>query len=275
MAPRALVIGIPLLLIGITLFGLFAVAGIDITPFSGTTGTFPEMGVLGQVNAFDTSDLLILSNPPTHPFYVAVKVQFIIDPVSTIDCDVSLYYQSSGDTLYFIPGSLETIISETSGALTKGVITTQIPPSSAAKGYKLYLRVNNKEAGAITITQARLDLQFTLFSHVIPVLLTLIGGIVSILAFIRGKKGPRKAERPVATGWEPTLQWGTASGTTKVKSSANKPKLAVKSTKIPKTEKKVVKKTVPAGGAQTACKFCGKQVSASAFFCPHCYGKLR
>ena len=271
MPPKALIIGIPLLLIGFALFGLFGIAGIDIAPFSGTTGSVTPID--NQVASAFTKDILLVGNVPSHPFFVAVNVQFLIDSGFTIDCDVSLYYQSSDGSVYArIPGTQKVIYSE---EMTKGVISTQIGPSSAGRGFKLYLSVYNKGLGTVTITQSRVDLQFTLFSHVLPILLILIGGIMSILAYMRGKKAPSKIPKPVATGWEPTLQWGTTSGTTKTKSSSSKSKLSIKSTKAPKTEKKVVKKTVPAGGAQIACKFCGKQVSASAFFCPHCYGKLR
>lgn len=271
MVPRALMVGIPILLIGFALFGLFGIIGVDIPPFSATTGSVTPSD--NQVNPSSSSDVLLVGNVPSHPFFVAVKVQFLIDSGFNIDCDVSLFYQSSDENVYAqIPGTQKMIYSE---GLTKGVISTQIGPSYAGRGFKLYLSVYNHGQGAVTITQSRVDLQFTLFSHVFPVLLTLIGGIVSILGFVRGRKGPIKAEKPVTTGWEPTLQWGASSGTTKAQANVNKSKLAIKSIKTPKAEKKVVKKAVPAGGAQIACKFCGKQVSASAFFCPHCYGKLR
>ena len=116
-----------------------------------------------------------------------------------------------------------------------------------------------------------------MYSTYLPALITIIGLVVTVLGFTVLKGGPAVPKRKAVApgGWEPTLQWGggaAGTGGTETK----RPRMAIKSAKSPKTtKKKVVRKAVPAGGATQSCKFCGKSVPASAFFCPNCYGKLR
>ncbi|UCG90222.1 MAG: zinc ribbon domain-containing protein, partial [Candidatus Heimdallarchaeota archaeon] len=147
-------------------------------------------------------------------------------------------------------------------------IYSGISASYAAQGFNLQVRIDNQDPTEVKLIASRVDVSYTLFAQILTAIIAIVGLILTVLSFIMGR-GPRVPKaKPAPGGWEPTLQWGGG--------AAKQPKMAIKSTAAaPKKTKKVVKKAAPAAGAQQACKFCGKPVPASAFFCPHCYGKLR
>ncbi|UCE12778.1 MAG: zinc ribbon domain-containing protein [Candidatus Heimdallarchaeota archaeon] len=149
------------------------------------------------------------------------------------------------------------------GYKTRSFQFTVVAPSSTDE-YTLKLRIQNTGSNDITLGSRLVLVTPSLFSTILPILFVIIGLILTIVGFI--KRGPAVPKpRPAPGGWEPTLQWG---------GGAKQPKMAIKSeTAAPKpTQRKVVKK---AAAGDQSCKFCGKSVPASAFFCPHCYGKLR
>ncbi|MHA1971757.1 MAG: hypothetical protein ACTSW1_02120 [Candidatus Hodarchaeales archaeon] len=271
MASKALIIGIPILLIGLLLFGLFGLIGLSFYPFTGTTGV---QSFSANISAFSSSDISIIQDVPGHPFFVTIKVAVMLDSPSPTDCTISLKYESrDGAISALIPGTEKDY---TIDSYTPVSVSTVISPSFAGPGFNILLTVENKGTNTITITQSLVNLQFMLFSHLIPLLLALIGTIITVVGFIKGKKGvTTKKVKEVPAGWEPTLQWGSTSAKKAAGStSGKKPKLAIKSTKTKKT-KTVVKRTVAPSGGKSTCKFCGKQVPANAFFCPHCYAKLK
>ncbi len=96
------------------------------------------------------------------------------------------------------------------------------------------------------------------------------GAALVITGYIINRK--QKIKKPTDVKWEPTLKWR---GETPITGETKAPKMAIKTTPQPKKKvKKVVKKASPKAGDTKDCKYCGKSVQRSAFFCPHCYGKL-
>ncbi|MHA1332448.1 MAG: hypothetical protein ACTSR2_15380, partial [Candidatus Hodarchaeales archaeon] len=207
MASKVLLIGIPILVIGLILFGLFGLIGLSFYPFTGSTGV-QTLSI--NVNPATSRDIPVIQDVPGHPFFVSIKVQAILEASPNVDCSVSLKYESS-DTVYSspIPGTTKDYYSEQYAIIN---LNTVISPEFAGRGFMIYLVVDNRGSNAITVTQSRVDLQFTLFSHVVPLLLLLIGGILTIIGFVKRKKGPSvKTVKEVPAGWDPTLQWGSSS----------------------------------------------------------------
>ena len=153
----------------------------------------------------------------------------------------------------------------------------------ASGSFSLYLRINcdptffgpeSEYTGSLYLEKCEMEVLYTLFAMVLPPIFTLIGSAVCIGGFIINyrKLAAKPKPREVPSGWEPSLKMGTAFAPKEKK----EPKMAVKpTTPAEKSAKKVAKKAVPTGGPTHTCKFCGKNVPTSAFFCPHCYGKLR
>jgi hypothetical protein len=202
-----------------------------------------------------------------HMLWVSVRVTFIIEGSTEYDCTVTLIYDS--EDLRNQPISEDINYNEEPGRgyLQKTISTTIMPPASS-KTYSLYLDIENDGNEEIKLGDRIVLVTYSLWATVLPVIIAIAGLVVTIVGVVqsRGPSVPKAKAAP--GGWEPTLQWGGG--------AAKQPKMAIKSTSAkPKKVKKVVKKAAPAGGAQQPCKFCGKPVPASAFFCPHCYGKLR
>ncbi|MFX0181657.1 MAG: hypothetical protein ACFE95_01145 [Candidatus Hodarchaeota archaeon] len=157
--------------------------------------------------------------------------------------------------------------------------TVMLNAAGASETFDLYLRISvipnndpSADTGDVYLQHREVQALYMLFASLIPLLMVIAGLAVGIGGFIYNYRRLAKGVRPVDVSWEPTLQ--ASRDVSPVKSKA--PKMAIKATPSQKkVKKKVVEKVVPKGGPQQACKFCGKQVSAAAFFCPHCYGKIR
>ncbi len=181
---------------------------------------------------------------------------------------MELIYYSDSTGEVSIQGTQETYDEPTGTDGTKQIsISTFISPAYASSGFEIRLRVDNNGFTPITISTRQVTVVFGLFGILLPIILFVIGLLMTVISFVRkGEPGVKKPRTVPSTGWEPTLQWGGGSGTA-TKGSKKKPRMAISSQKgkgAPK--RKVVKKAVPKGGAQVSCKFCGKQVASTAFF---------
>jgi len=277
MVSKVSIIGIPIFLVGIILILLLTLIGVPIYPFGFSTSSEGAIIV-----APGNSEIIELSpgnaRLPTLPLWAFVKTSFRIGSADDLDFDLTLRYEGSFQQELF----QETIFEPYSGDGIERIYITKsnditLTPAATSSGYTFTYEIENLGVSDLTIDNRSLKTQYSLTSTILPLILALIGIIIIIVGFIlsRGKPSTTKRKKKVTTpgGWEPTLQWGGGSaktGTTKTK----KPRLAIKTTKTSvKTNKKVVQR--PTGGAQASCKFCGKNVPNAAFFCPHCYGKLR
>lgn len=201
-----------------------------------------------------------------HPLWVSVRVVFILQDQNDYDCTVTLIYDNADYPNQRISNSFNYVEYSDKSYITKTITATIMPPASSST-YNLYLDVDN-DGGDIRVGDRMVLVTYSLFATIFPALIAIAGLIITIVGFVMGRGPSVPKARPAPGGWEPTLQWGGGA-------AAKQPKMAIKSTTAPpKQVKKVVKKAAP-GGVQQSCKFCGKPVPASAYFCPHCYGKLR
>lgn len=270
------ILGIILLLIAILLFSVINIASVAIPPFGGSTETQTDSVPVG---AF-LEDVVFVGRVPEHPifpFFTSVKAIFILQSNSPYTCDVILTYESDSVPEAQEIGGIHSY--DEQGGDKQISITTMISPAAASEPFIIRLKLTNTGSNAITVSTRMIFVVYSFFGLLVPVFLMLIGVITTAVSFVIGKKSsPKTKKRATPGGWEPTLQWSGGSGASKSKNSSSKkrPKMAISSAKGKSSKKtKIVKRSVPQGGAQVGCKFCGKQVAQSAFFCPHCYGKLR
>ncbi len=278
MVSKVTIIGIPIFLVGLIVLILFTFVGFKIFPFCVTTNT--EYGIDESeheiIDPFTVEiiDLHLESRIPSHPTQVIIKARFIIGPHTGSDysCDISLIYSGNEED-----GQIASGTRSGSGMdrLEEESITGNVPLGYSSRPYTIKLEVINTGSNPIRIGNRFVEIRFTLYSTYIPAIISIIGLIVILLGFtvLKGEPSVDKRKPVAPTGWEPTLQWGGTTSTTST-TPKKKPKMAIKPTE---TLSKAGKKATPAatGGGQQACKFCGKNVPTSAFFCPHCYGKLR
>ena len=280
MVSKVSIVGIPIFLVGLILLLLFTVFGLVVFPFGATGARIDGDIIISPSTSQSVNVIQGGTEIGTHPLQVFIKANFIIQYTDDYSIRVSVIYSPSEPGAQ--TGFLRTGVSLNGNNPNNNEqrsITCTVPVSYAGRRYSVYLEIENLGTSDITIGQRMIELRFSLYSTYLPALIVIIGLIVTILGFTVLKGGPSTPKRKTAAapgGWEPTLQWSGGSSTDPGKTTAKRPKMAIKSTKAVKGgQKKVVKKAVPKGGAQQACKFCGKNVPGSAFFCPSCYGKLR
>jgi hypothetical protein len=280
MASITRILGITLLLFGILLLSLINIAGIAVPPFGGRTGTLANFVPVGA----SLEGTVTVGDVPEHPimpFYTNIKATFLLQSDSSYSCVITLMFESESIPIaQEIPGTQKNIDEPGGvGEYKQVTITTMISPQAASEPFTISLKLNNIGSNTITVATRRVDVVYYFFGLLVPGLLALIGIVLTVLSFVKGKKSsPEVKKRAAPGGWEPTLQWSSGSGgsKSKTKSSKKQSKMVISSSKGSSgTKTKMVKKTVPQGGAQVGCKFCGKQVPQNAFFCPHCYGKLK
>lgn len=272
MVSKLNIIGLVILLLGVIPFILFTFIGLTIPPF---VVRGPTQFDSYNVSAGSTQTVDMGPGVGAHPLPVILKVSFTIDHNDDFDCDVTLLIDSENPGIGLTALDPKPFSGEGSGRTRKSIQVTLIPPGSSSP-FAVDIDVENTGSNSFSIEDRRIQVTFTLWSSVFPAFLAFIGVIITIVGLIQARRGPAVPKKPKVTpGWEPTLQWGSsAAGGTKT--AGRKPKMAIKSTKATKPARKtVVRKAAPTSGAQASCKFCGKSVSATAFFCPHCYGKLR
>jgi len=271
MVPRLAIAGLVVFILGFITFSLFFFVGLVIPPFAGRTADITDQVTIGR---FGSTDELV-GVIPAHPLFVRVKAFFLVrSDGASVDCDVQLVYENENQGVYQEIGSVKNVLGS-QGDWVQSSMSITISPGAASSEFKMWLRISNNGGDVLTLATRRVEATFSLFAWVLPAIVAIIGLVVGIVGFVKGR-GPTVAKRPKVTpGWEPTLQWGGSSSKAQAE-PAKKSRFAIKSKKAPKTTtKKVVRKVAPAGGGKTGCKFCGKEVSPTAFFCPHCYGKLR
>jgi len=271
MVSKLNIIGLVILLLGVIPFILFTFIGFTIPPFVVRGPTqFDSYNV--SAGSTQTVDM---GSVGAHPLPVILKVSFIIDHNVNFDCEVTLLIDSENPDIGLTALDPKPFFGEGFGRTQKSIQVTIIPPGSSSP-FSVDLDVENTGSSPFTIEDRRIQVTFTLWASVFPAFLAFVGVIITVVGLIQARRGPAVPKKPkVIPGWEPTLQWSSsAAGDTKT--AGRKPKMAVRSTKAAKHAKKtVVRRAAPTSGAQASCKFCGKSVSATAFFCPHCYGKLR
>jgi hypothetical protein len=156
-------------------------------------------------------------------------------------------------------------------------MTGTVPPSHTSSSFSITLNIQNTGTGTLELKDRSVQVFYSLWGQILPGLIFVTGLLITIIGIVRGRRTTVRRPAPVTPGWEPTLQWsGGARGTRTAAKEDKKSRFSIRSSKQPKTVKrKVVRKAAPAAAGQIGCKFCGKKVSPTAFFCPHCYGKLR
>ncbi|MHA2224405.1 MAG: hypothetical protein ACXAC8_04335 [Candidatus Hodarchaeales archaeon] len=271
MVSKITIIGAPIFVIGLLMFILFTFLGILIIPPFIVSS--PQLTDTVTVPAGTTRTVSLMNgNIGAHPLPLIAKGIFIVESDNGYDATITLMHISELGEL-----STGVVVNyvDPAGSLQKSLQVT-LAGQGTSVPFTLSLNVDNTGSNEIRIRTRVVQVTFMLFATFIPIIIALIGFLLIIVGLIAGRgKKAAAAKRPKAVpgGWEPTLQWGGGSGTS---STAKQPKMAIKSSKAPKKgKKKVVRKVAAPGGGQQGCKFCGKQVATSAFFCPHCYGKLR
>jgi hypothetical protein len=271
MASKLRIAGLGVLIIGVLLLSLFNFLWVVFPPFGGRTQD--ETSVETIPGGFQ-EDVIIQDIPTNVMLFLSIKVVFMFDASGEYSCTVDVLLESN---IYpqraALTGTHRTYSGEdaTDGYVRKE-ITGNVPAASLDGRSSIYLRINNLGSNQITIATRRIYVIYAFQGLILPGLIAVTGVILTGISFVIKREPKVKQPRAAPTGgWEPTLQWGGGAGKTKVK---KKPKLAVSSTKGKPVQKRVVKK-VAKPGATAACKFCGKEVPSNAFFCPHCYGKLR
>ncbi|PWI48226.1 hypothetical protein CEE45_07915 [Candidatus Heimdallarchaeota archaeon B3_Heim] len=273
MASKLSVLGIGLVIIGVIVFSLFNVAWIVFPPFGGRTSDLTNEVTISAGNLAGEVEV---GRIPASPLMLNLKVIFIFSADAAYSCEFSLIFKTNSfPTGASLAGTTRSY-DKPEGTSSKQISLSFFDPLSQGEEANVFIRVSNTGSSPIRIFTRRVVIvQF--LGILTPVLLALSGVIVTVVGLRQGKapKVKRKRAAP-AGGWEPTLQWSGGSGGAKPSTNKKRPKMAISSTKGQPTQKRtVVKKAVPKGGAQAGCKFCGKQVPNNAFFCPHCYGKLR
>ncbi|MFX0173806.1 MAG: hypothetical protein ACFE9L_18135 [Candidatus Hodarchaeota archaeon] len=275
MASRLNIIGIIILLLGFIPLFLFAFIGLPMQPFVGRSAIQADSYTIpaGQSRRVDLGR-------GVHPGFGGIlplnlKASYLINSQGAYSGEAILFLNSEnsnfGQDNRLRGGSFDGSESESK---RKSITVLLLPPATSSD-FSLYLEVNNNGGSSITISDTYVQVTFTLYAWILPGIVAIAGLIITFLGLRQARKAPRVPKRPKVTpGWEPTLQWsGGAKG---AQTTEKRPKMAIKSTKAAKPAKKtVVRRAAPTSGAQASCKFCGKSVSATAFFCPHCYGKLR
>ncbi len=269
MISKVTILGLVIIVLSLIPLILVNLIGISFPWMASQSPEDPNLVQINSGNSVTTS----LVGIPGHPLHVQITVVFLLSSNDDIDCDISIIYQNPGSAFDGSPvGNTKYIYDDVSGWRQKS-ITRSLPPPHSSSSFSVALKIDNQGTNTITLANRRVRAVFTLTGLILPAIILLVGIILAVFGFIKARGPAVSKPKAVPGGWEPTLQWGGGAGGA---AARKQPKMAIKSTKGAKPAKKtVVKKAAPAGGAQQACKFCGKQVPASAFFCPHCYGKLR
>lgn len=222
----------------------------------------------------------------SHPFssiQLTIKSTILGEPGEELWGTVKLLYSNPGKDIFGELPASSSFYLNSDGTGNEQQLTTSMSLSQkyASSSFSLYLRIKcdpdfapeSEYTGSLYLKECEMEVLYTLFAMILPPIFTLIGSAVCIGGFfINYRRLAKPKAKAVPDGWEPSLRMGTAFEPKEKRA----PKMTIKPTKSKeKPTKKVAKKAVPKGGPQQACKYCGKNVSTSAFFCPHCYGKLR
>ena len=255
-------------------------------PIPLATGNYGKSNALVPIPSNGTYVDVLLGeiNNPLHPFTTYISA------IYSIKCEngqstaqTMLLYSDPSTGLSQIEWTENThwLDSEYGESEITNTMTFAVNGKYAARKYSIYLRVscdiNNFNTGNLTLQYRELKANFMFYTTILPSLSGFAGVVVMIAGFIINYRKMAKGKQPtVKPDWEPSLQWGVVSSLKK--KEKKKPQMAIKSkisSTTSKSKKTIVKKVDPKGGPMVACKFCGKMMSPSTFFCPHCYGKVR
>ncbi|MFX1249523.1 MAG: hypothetical protein ACFFBQ_19180 [Promethearchaeota archaeon] len=276
-------VGLAFFALGITIIIVLSVLRVPIPFFAGRYGQSISMEPIPINGSY--VDIQIPGSY-SHPFsnlQLTIRSTVLGEPGEELWGSVKLLYSNLGKDIFGeLPAWGDTSFYLNSGGIgNEQQLTTSMTLNRkyASSSFSLYLRIkcdptfnpDVKYTGSLYLKECEIEVIYTLFAAVIPPIIILIGLVVFIGGFlINYRKLTAKPKfRDVPSGWEPSLKMGTA-----FEPKEKKATMTIKPTKE-KPKKKFVKKTVPTKGPEHACKYCGKSVSTSAFFCPHCYGKLR
>ncbi|MHA1974487.1 MAG: hypothetical protein ACTSW1_15925 [Candidatus Hodarchaeales archaeon] len=181
-------------------------------------------------------------------------------------------YQS-GDKFGRLPGTYSNFhFEEENTILIRQSIS--LNPDATSKPFNLYLRVfiskeyANENLGNFYVDSREVTVVNIIFATIIPQYIFICGIIILITGFAYNYRKMAKKTKTIDVSWEPTLELKDVRVTTKEK----KPRLTIES---PKTTQEKKTRTIKKVVSESKCKFCEKSVSNSAFFCPHCYAKLK
>ena len=267
MASKLKATGLILLIVGVLTLTVFNLAWAAFPPFGGRTQTeFTEQSITGSSN----EDVFVAFIPTNAILFLRINVVFDFQGNSAYSCEINVILRNDnfpagvrldGTTRYYDDTSA-------TNGYSRKQIDTIILATNLEGSTSIYLNVNNQPGSSISISNRHVKVVYGLIGLIVPALFAVVGLILTAVSFTRKKEPTVRAPRAAPTGgWEPTLQWGGGA-------AKKKPKMAISTPKGKTTKKKVVRK-VPKAGAASTCKFCGKEVASNAFFCPHCYGKLR
>jgi len=216
-----------------------------------------------------------------HPFPMQINIELVIKAPSSGD-----YYQTSSQIIYSNSQGINGTVPYTESSWGQSGNDDlhishyfMIASKYSSTSFSLYARIQGDPVTDGTndfyVESVNVKINYVVLMTILPLICLILGIVLVIAGLIAGKIRPSKKPKikPVDAGLEPSLQWG---GSSRSGDTVKTPRIAIKTPVKKKAEtKKVVKKAVPKGDPQRACKFCGKSVPRSAFFCPHCYGKLQ
>ena len=269
--------------VGLIVIGLSFIIGISVQviplPFLSETHTNTTPSDVIPVDG-SYIDIPVIEGKQ-HPFFMQITIELIIKAPSSGD-----YYQTSSQIIYSNSKGINGTVPYTDGSWGMSgnedlhiTHSFMIGSKYSSSKFSLYARIQGDPVTDGTndfyVESVNVKIFYLMLIIILPIICFILGIVLVVAGLIAGKIRPSKKPKikPVDARWEPSLQWG---GSGESDGTVKTPKMAIKAPVKKKVKtKKVVKKAVPKGDPQRACKFCGKSVPRSAFFCPHCYGKLQ
>lgn len=263
MVSKTMAVGLIVFIVGIILAFLGNAAIIPFFISNGDTINYNEdLNLNGDVH---TDNNLLAVAGSSLPLLPSTKAIIVVDIEADSNFKIIIIYNGGEYTNMPV---LEK--SYSSGGL-KRIELLLSPQATAAASYRLGIRVENTGDQQVTVVRAQGGILSMLLGVYLFIFIAIIGLVVAVIGWFKSRSAFVPKGKPSKVDWEPTLEWGSVQK--QKKSRPGLPSRKKKSTSAPVKKKK----KVPAGGGgtQVECKFCGRKVDRNAYFCPHCYGKLR
>ena len=201
MVSKLRVTGLIFLILGVLIITLanvvFPALGISIMPLFVTTGQFSQQEVINPGSTRE--DLILVSNVPGFISNLNVKATFYLDSSTGMTCRVALIYEDiTGRSRTEMDWTSENIF-VSSGGYHLESLSTPIGFSAASSGFSLYLKVENQGSNDITLVNSRVDITYNVPSFYIPILFILIGALIIVVPFVRGRRAPSVRKAPKGT----------------------------------------------------------------------------
>ncbi len=198
---------------------------------------------------------LVLAEGISHPFYIQIDLDITLHSINggRYSGNMVLLYSNVDEGIFGAIPRMNTDFYAESGEDTQITRRVAITPKYTANSFDVILRLTGYEWEEDTCYLGEREIVFTylLWAGAIPFISALLGIIIIIGGFIYNyRRMTTKPKRP------------------RITQDVYEPSLGV--TRSPETSAKPVTKT---SGQQT-CKNCGREVSDSLVYCPHCFGKL-